>query len=394
MSIAIGQNTIFSPSTCLAGDFTTAGFKSELVYCGAYSIICVSLASNVDTKITINQSPSSSDTEETLLYETNITANNYFFKRFQIAGAYYSINVANTSSPSVAGKINLYSASDENTPFSASTFLNSKMFLDDDASMIRNGNDYHNDLIRDLHNEFEKVNIQGIVDSSTITMPQVEFTVGLETNFTFNTTGVGTNLNVTGTNDNNPAGTGARTIEIDGILDTGVRDTSTYAVNTGTGTLGLNFLAINRATIKSAGSLHHNEGVINIQESGSNVTISRILATENVSHQAIYKVASNKELILREINIAGYSPSGTLRVIEIDASNNLEYSLGDFKITTNYTQLSYNLDGKVSSGNIVKVNFIPDLPFVNGTVLININVNGILCPLINSYPNLLLGSGT
>ena len=138
--------------------------------------------------------------------------------------------------------------------------------------------------------------------------------------------------------------------------------------------------------------MHHNEGVINIQESGSNITIARILATENVSHQAIFKVASNKQLILRDINIAGYSPAGTLRVIEIDTANNLEYSLGDFKITTNYTQLSYNLDGLIPSNNVVKVNFIPDTPTITGDVLINVNVNGIECPLINSYPNNTLGS--
>ena len=300
------------------------------------------------------------------------------------------IEVQNTTS--TLGKITLSSSQSLNTNFSASTFLNSRMTIDEDTSLMRVGNDYHNDLIRGMHFDFRKINIQGIVDSRTITIPTSEFTIGLETNFTFNTTGVVTNLQITGANDNQPAGTGARTIEIDGILDTGVRDTSTYDVNTGTGGLGLNFLAINRATIKTAGSLHHNEGVINIQESGSNVTIARILATENVSHQAIFKVASNKQLILRDINIAGYSPAGTLRVIEIDTANNLEYSLGDFKITTNYTQLSYNLDGLIPSNNVVKVNFIPDTPTITGDVLINVNVNGIECPLINSYPNNTLGS--
>ena len=386
------ESYVYSPSTSLNGDFETFGFKSELEYCGSYSIINVSLASTVNSRITIRQSPSQAEEDETLLYRTSITANNYFFKRFQIKGNFYSIEVENMSSPAVTGKLGLHCAQSLNTNFSASTFLNSKMSIDEDTSLVRVGNDYDNDLIRGMHFDFKKVNIQGIVDSRTTSIPTSEFTIGLDTNFTFNTTGVATNLQVTGVNDNQPAGTGARTIEIDGILDTGVRDTSTYDVNTGTGSLGLNFLAINRATIKSAGSLHHNEGVINIQESGSNVTIARILATENVSHQAIYRIPSDRTLILREINIAGYSPSGTLKVIEIDTTNNLEYSLGNFKITTNYTQLSYNLDGLINSGNVVKVNFVPDTPIVTGDVLININVNAIQCPAINDYPNNTLGT--
>ena len=380
----------FEPTTSLTGDFPTTGFESGLLYCQAYSIINVSIVCSVNCKLIVRQSPTQADEDRTLLYETNITADNYFFKRFQVKGSFYMIEVQNTTA--TLGKITLSSSQSLNTNFSASTFLNSRMTIDEDTSLTRVGNDYHNDLIRGMHFDFRKINIQGIVDSRTITIPTSEFTIGLETNFTFNTSGVATNLQITGANDNQPAGTGARTIEIDGILDTGVRDTSTYDVNTGTGGLGLNFLAINRATIKTAGSLHHNEGVINIQESGSNVTIARILATENVSHQAIFKVASNKQLILRDINIAGYSPAGTLRVIEIDTANNLEYSLGDFKITTNYTQLSYNLDGLIPSNNVVKVNFIPDTPTITGDVLINVNVNGIECPLINSYPNNTLGS--
>lgn len=380
---AIPDNFQYLPETSLQGDFDTTGFKSNLVYCGSYAIINVSFACNVNANFKVFQAPSDSDTEETLLYQTNITANNYFFKRFQIKGQYFSLEVLNTSDPNVAGKINMLSMVSVSQQFSASTFLNSRMTIDEDTSLIRNGNSYHDDLVRGLHNEFSKVNIQGIMSEASVTS---EETIGLGNNFTFIAVNTPTNLRITGANDNQPAGTGARSIRIIGIDDTGTERDSTYLVNTGVGGLGIDFLCVNRAIIETAGSLKHNEGLITLEESGSNVVINKINATENVSHTALYKVASNKQLILRDVNICGSAPNGIVRVIEMDA-NGLEYSLGDFLINTNYQQITYTLDGVIDSNNIVKVNFIPDASAPTGAVNINVNVNGVLCPLINSYPN-------
>jgi|TARA_R100001594_G_scaffold5144_1_gene16499 hypothetical protein len=380
---AIPDNFQYLPSTSTQGTFFTTGFKSGLEYCGSYAIINVSFACDKNARLKIFQSPSQSDDEETLLYETNITAENYFFKRFQIQGQYFSIEVNNTSDPLVEGKINMLSMVSVSQQFAASTFLNSRMTIDEDTSLIRNGNSYHVDLVRGLHFDFKKVNIQGIMSTSSITS---EETIGLGNNFTFIALNTPTNLRITGANDNQPAGTGARKIRIVGIDDTGTERDSIYDVNTGVGSTGIDFLCINRLIITSTGSLKHNEGLITLEESGSNVVINKINATENVSHVALYKVASNKQLILRDVNICGSAPDGTLRVIEMD-SNGLEYSLGDFHINTNYQQITYTLDGIIDSGNIVKVNFIPTGGAPTGQVNINVNVNGVLCPLINNYPN-------
>ena len=42
---------------------------------------------------------------------------------------------------------------------------------------------------------------------------------------------------------------------------------------------------------------------------------------------------------------------------------------------------------KNEKGNVIKVNFIPDAGAPTGLVRINVNVNGVLCPEINTYPN-------
>ncbi len=375
----------YLPETSLQGPFIAAGFKSQLIYCGAYAIINCSLACDQNTILYVYQSPSDNDLEETLLYKTSITANNYFFKRFQIKGAYFSIELENPGS--VTGKVNLITSVSANMNFAASTFLNSKMTIDDDTSLVREGNSYHNDLIRGLHFDFKKVNIQGIVSNKTSTIPATEFTVGLPSNFTFNSTGVATNIVVSGANDNFPAGTGARQIRLTGLLDDNTPFDSIYDVNTGTGGLGLNVISIDRMIVDNAGSLNHNEGLIQIQESGSGQVLGQVLATENVSHAAVYRVPINKELILREINIVAVSTGGTIRVIEKDNTKNLEYSLGDFRINTTNTQLTYDLDGLIPSNNTVKINYIPDVGAPAGDVLINVNINAVLCPLVNNFPN-------
>lgn len=380
---AIANKYVYIPATSLQGDFATAGFKSGLEYCGAYAIINLSLACDVNCRLRIYQSPSQSDAEETLLYDTTITARNYFFKRFQIRGSYFSVELDNTTS-AVDAKINMYTSLSADTQFSASTFLNSRMGIDEDTSLVRVGNSYHNDLVRGMHFDFSKVNIQGFIDSNNIGTNEI--TIGLPNNFTFIDTGVSTNIRVTGANDNFPAGTGARQIRLIGILDDGTAFDSIYNVNTGLGSTGLTMLCVNRMIVTAAGSLKHNEGLITLEESSGNTIIGQVLAEENSSHVAVYKIAQDRQLILRDVNIAAMAPSGKIRVIEMDPDG-LEYTLGEFAITTTYQQLTYNLDGLIPSGNIIKVNFIPDPGAPAGLVRINVNVNGVLCPEINSYPN-------
>jgi hypothetical protein len=365
------------------GSLPVEGFKSGLMSVGTYSLINVSFQSiDTNTILKIYQAPTQTEAEENLLFQISIPLNKYFYKRFQIQGGYYSIEVVNEDA--AEGSLFLSSSASANSNFSASTFLNSKMTINENTSLMRVGNSYHNDLIRGMHQSFKKVNIQGIVSSTNIGTS--ELTIGLTENFTFNTTGIETFLYVASANDNYPAGTGGHTIKIDYILDTGVADSSTYQLSgPGSGGITLNILAINRATVVTSGNTYKNDGLIVLQ-SYTGKQLSLINAGENVSHVAVYRVPDANELLLREINICGSAPSGILRVIEIDSSTNMEYSLGDFQITTTYQQITYNLDGLIPSGNIIKVNFIPSIGAPVGQVNINLNVNAVLCPLISTFP--------
>ena len=106
-------------------------------------------------------------------------------------------------------------------------------------------------------------------------------------------------------------------------------------------------------------------------------------ATENVSHFAYYKVPAGKQLIIRDIHIAAYAPSGKIVVYEFDPLTNIEASIGEFLVSTSYQQLSYTLDGLITAGKVVKINYIPTT--TTGDILINVNINAVLCPTISSF---------
>ena len=142
------------------GSLPIVGFKSGLMSVGTYSLINVSFQSiDTNTTLKIYQAPTQTEAEENLLFQISIPLNKYFYKRFQIQGGYYSIEVVNEDG--VEGSLFLSSSASANSNFSASTFLNSKMTINENTSLMRVSNSYHNDLIRGMHQSFKKVNIQG-----------------------------------------------------------------------------------------------------------------------------------------------------------------------------------------------------------------------------------------
>ena len=90
-------------------------------------------------------------------------------------------------------------------------------------------------------------------------------------------------------------------------------------------------------------------------------------------------------MVLQDVNIAATGMSGKIRVIERDYANGINYSLGDFKINSNYQQLTYTLNTLVPAGNMILVNYIPDGGAAAVDTLINVNINGVLAPLVDNF---------
>lgn len=360
----------------LIGPFPDTGFKSIVVNANSFTTLNVNVRSNKNTTLKFFTLQSVNDTNAHLFYETSISANTNYSKKLAIPSNYFQIQIVNVDAS--AGTINLNTALSSADQFATQTFLNSSITTDDNTNLMRLANNYEVDLVRGIHSQFQKINIQGIQR----TIPASEETIGLGEDYKYTTTGFDAQLQVTGTNDNNPAGTGARLMSFSGLDDTGVEQTENITINTGTGTVGVNYMSINRMTISSVGSLTHNEGAINFLGSGGAI-LGKMGATENVSHFAYFKVPAGKQLIVRDIHIAAYAPGGKIIVYEFDPSTTIQASIGEFLVTTAYQQLSYVLDGLITAGKVIKVNYVP--PTETGDILINVNINAVLCPTISAF---------
>jgi hypothetical protein len=358
------------------GVFIPEGYLCPLVYSGAFSTIFVNLRCDVPYTFNMYACPTNEEDERTLFFSKTFPSGGKFSKKFAITKSYFQVEVLNTTT--TAGKIYLNTSASVSCQYASQTFLNSKISIDDNTALQRISNNYEVDLVRGIQEDFKKINIQGIQR----TLPSVEETIGLGDDYKYTTTGFDTQLQVSGTNDNNPAGTGARLMSFTGLDDSGVEQTENITINTGTGTVGVNYMAINRMTVSSVGSLTHNEGDITFLGSGGAV-LGKMFATQNVSHFAYFKVPTGKQLIVRDINICAYAPGGKVIVYEFDPSTTIQASIGEFLITTSYQQLSYTLDGLITAGKVIKVNYQPGTG--TGDILININVNAVLCPDISAF---------
>lgn len=108
------------------------------------------------------------------------------------------------------------------------------------------------------------------------------------------------------------AGTGARTVTIEGLDANGVIKTETATTNgitavalTGTWT------AVNRAFVASAGSSATNEGIVTVRKVAGGVVCVTIPALEGLSNGAFYCVPAGYRLLVTSIQIS-VSTAGTV----------------------------------------------------------------------------------
>ena len=269
-----------------------------------------------------------------------------------------------------------------NNQFSAYTFLNSPIALNPDTQLMRVANDFDLDLVRGVHSDFEKVNIQGI--ERALPAPSATEVVGLGTTYRYLGTGE-THMRGLNANDT-PTGTGAREVRVIGILQDGTSfDSLFFTGGASTGLLGINVKCINRIIITSVGSGGELAGDIFFEDSVSGERLGVIYAGENSSRTAIYGIPNDKELIIKDINICAKAPQGTLTVFEFNPNTNIFYNLGEFLVDTSYTQTTYTLDGKIGFGNIIQVQFKNTSSVSTGSMSVICNINGMLCPLVNNF---------
>jgi len=372
----------YLPLISLSGTFETFGFKSALVDLSKYTTININFACTQDTTFRIKASPTLGETDSFTYFEKSISANQVFHRRFANIQQFLQIEIINVNS--VAGRFNLMSYGSVNTQFNASTFLNSKIGIDDGTNLTRVGNDYNLDMVREIHEDFKKVNIQTISSHQ----PTTKATLGLQ-NQNFLSIPIASytwNINLAGTQDTS-TGTGARQITID-YIDSNY-DEQTANISTGAGgvfSTGITGRAILRAEVTSVGSGLVNSGAVVFQDATNTYTFCRIETGDCVSHTGIYLIPRNKELIVADASISMVGFNGTVRIYEYDYGGiGTRGSIGDFRQSSAYNSIVYKLNGKINEKRMVVLNIIPDVGAPVVTSSANINVNAVLCPFINSF---------
>ena len=358
--------------------------KSAVIYTASvqvaeFSLFSVAAQAKTDITISVFQqhkraggSPTSTD----LVYEQVVAANSPFYKRFTIKGNFAQIQITNNDAVN-DGRVVLTTCGLSIPNFEAQTFLNSTIDINANCALSRNANDFNLDLVRGIHQDFKKINILGITDKH-----QAE-TVGLDA-MSYFPAAAETIYVASTSNDDNIGGVGARDVIMEYIDANGVEQTYTIILQgTTILNLGITGFAVNSLKVSNAGGQAANQGTISVYTDNTiSQLLHRILPSQNVSRVARYRVPTLKHLVVNDINISGFSVGTNLEVIERAAG--IDYIIGTFQINTANQQLVYRLDTKVNGGSELYVRQNP-ITTSGATSLINININGMLCPAVNNF---------
>ncbi len=372
------------PILSVQNDFPAAGISTQFVGIH-HAVLDINFMATKDCKLQIKTSPTMTLADEVLYFEKDIPANTRFQRRLAVPSFFLRIVYNNT--PGVAGRISSTVFHTEVKQFTASTFLNSVIGIDDNTNLTRVGNDYNVDMVRGIHPSFKKVNIQAFSG----TQVAAEATVGNSTqNILSIPNNASTNfyVNSAGTQDN-ATGTGARTITINYIDNNYDEQTVTKSLlGGGLQPLDINGHAILRVTVASVGTGLVNSGTIRITNSINSFTFAFMDTGECVTHTGVYLIPRNHHLIVTDaqISIVGYP--ATVRILEYDYGGiGTRGSIGDFRMNTNGVNNSnYRLNGKIEEKKMVLVNVIPDAGAPATVSNICLNINCVLCPAINTFP--------
>ncbi len=112
------------------------------------------------------------------------------------------------------------------------------------------------------------------------------------------------NVSSTSANDSGTAGTHARQVLITGLDSAFSRQTEVVTL-TGTSSAATtsSFMRVNRVAVISVGAFGNtNEGAITISTTSSDHVLAYIPATEGITQQAVYTVASGETAYLNQLN--------------------------------------------------------------------------------------------
>jgi hypothetical protein len=376
----------FLPHLTYYGNFPSAtGWKSAVLHSKGYNTLFFGMKATNNVTISISANSSPTHTGGILVYQETLTAGTNFSKKIPIQYLHYHIEITTTDLTDepfeCTGGLSLQMLYD------TKTYLNSIIPKHENTQLIRVGNDFHTDIVRGMHAQFSKVNIQGIFDSSLQSVPISQtITLGNSQNITTNmllfTGGIPFYIN-SASPDDYTTGIGAQTLRMKYIDEDG--DIASVDIYAGTGIIGISGRSVISLVVLTTGTSSHNVGNITITSINTAEVYCQMFPQENISHTAIYQVPSSSQLIVRELNLTGELHNATL-LVKIADTNGIIGTFGRFILSTQQSSIRYDLDVKLTAGQVILLDLVstntvaPSVPS-----LVNVNLNAILCPVVNNF---------
>ena len=379
-----------------SGKLNSYPFTSRICDGIKFSSITYSIKSSQSITFSLFKVQSTINENPQLFYQEVLDADTLYTKRIPISSPYFYYTIDSLTSPDI---VEVTFFGHQHAQFSASTFTNSIVPINENSNLTRNVNDFKMDLIRGLHNSFEKINVAGNIRTST-EVTSGGGVIGFN-NSAFDYLSTSQNLFYEGDNANDIAttGTGARTIKLEyndtnndraelSLQTTGV--TPRTQITDGGGN-PIPASCVERISVTNVGSTGSNAGNIIISNTTGDV-FNVLFPTENISRAVLFRVPRNKSLVVSDISINGYSQiSGVVNIIlttpATDAFNfnQIKKPIGRFRITTDANQYVYNLNANILAGEFISAEFVPDGTPTASTIDITLSMNAMLCPLVNSF---------
>tara|TARA_R100000951_G_scaffold79555_1_gene67493 strand:+ start:114 stop:1289 length:1176 start_codon:yes stop_codon:yes gene_type:complete len=383
------------PELSFHGILDANGFESMVSTVSGHATLNTSIKTSNEITFRIYVVPDifdSTGTTKTLFYQKVIPTGN-FVNKFNIK---YNRVIYEIVNATASNTISMETRIDKQNQFNSQTFLNSPLTKVANADCVFNSNSFHIDLIRNIYENFKKVNVLGINSDATNGTNDYTLGISLAGTGTYQRihsvvqTGVALSIQCVSADDVNngtigaippysdATNIGARKFQMIYIDELGVRQS--VEILAGTGVIGVSALCVERLILTDSGSSNTNVGDVFVFN-GTNI-FAQMKAGEGSSATAIYRVPADRQAVMRELNLSGYSNGDMVKVIlNTNGSNKI---VGKFLVNTTGTSLVYNLDGLLTAGETVMVEIDPSSSSGADT-LINVNINVYETPLNNTF---------
>lgn len=192
---------------------------------------------------------------------------------------------------------------------------NASIGTDADAQTVRLGSDFLTDVAKGLISGHSLIRKFG--RNSDVDIGAAETIWANGGAYTFPTAAQTVDVVSSSANDTNSAGTGARTVELQGLDGSYLEVSETVNMNGTTAVTSSNtYLRLNRAIVRTAGSGGQNAGTITIDQTTSGTVMAGIAAGLNQTQLGVYTVPAAKTAYLLGVTVGAMK--GTSSGCDVD----------------------------------------------------------------------------